>query len=406
MSKTKVNEKTFFELYEGLSPKFKNPIDSFAEFLVARNEDHKTILRHKLNLARFLTYVDRKDFTFETATREDIVKAFEKINSSDLGEDVKRRLALTIKKYYKHLLGNDETYPSQVSWIKTTVDRRNEKLPEDMLTQQEVIKLINSAPQPRNKAIISLLWDTGIRAGELLNMKVKDAVLDHNPAYIVVSGKTGARRIPIIFSVPYLSAYLNTRPDRKPDEPLWTAILPKSVKRKVLPIDSFVLRKMLQQTTDRAQINKHVHPHLFRHSRATYYANKLTDQQLKAFFGWTKNSGMAATYIHMSGRDLDNAVLKANGKVVEEEQAAPTEKICPNCKHINPVSANFCEKCGLSLNEQEAVRLIQQKEDDKKVALEALTEIIKDPKIKDELIKHLFVELKSKKKWKDAENKS
>lgn len=42
-------------------------------------------------------------------------------------------------------------------------------------------------------------------------------------------------------------------------------------------------------------------------------ANYLTEAQMNDYFGWVQGSGMPSVYVHLSGRDVDDAILKANG---------------------------------------------------------------------------------------------
>ena len=51
------------------------------------------------------------------------------------------------------------------------------------------------------------------------------------------------------------------------------------------PLDYIHIRKLLSDLKERAKLEKKLYAHLFRHSRATYYANTLTEQQAKMFFG-------------------------------------------------------------------------------------------------------------------------
>jgi hypothetical protein len=44
-------------------------------------------------------------------------------------------------------------------------------------------------------------------------------------------------------------------------------------------------------------------------------ANYLTEAQMNAYFGWVQGSGMPSVYVHLSGRDIDDAILKANGVI-------------------------------------------------------------------------------------------
>ena len=98
-------------------------------------------------------------------------------------------------------------------------------------------------------------------------------------------------------------------------------------------------------------MNKHVHPHLLRHSRATHLANILTEAQMREYFGWTKSSDMPEIYVHLSGRDVDDTLFKHYGIKVEaatEELLAP--KQCPWCQSVNSPSARFCQSCNSPLD--------------------------------------------------------
>ena len=77
----------------------------------------------------------------------------------------------------------------------------------------------------------------------------------------------------------------------------------------------------LKKIAKKAKIKKRIHPHLFRHSRCTYMANYLTEAQMNLYFGWIQGSDMPSVYVHLSGRDVDDAVLKANGITAKEETA-------------------------------------------------------------------------------------
>ena len=78
------------------------------------------------------------------------------------------------------------------------------------------------------------------------------------------------------------------------------------------------LVKVIKESFKGAGINKRVYPHLFRHSRATIMASHLTEFQMNQYFGWIQGSKMASTYVHLSGRDLDNALLEFNGMEVSK----------------------------------------------------------------------------------------
>ena len=104
-----------------------------------------------------------------------------------------------------------------------------------------------------------------------------------------------------------------------------------------------------------AGVKKRVNPHNFRHSRETYLANFLTEAQMKEFFGWTQDSKMAGVYVHMSGRNVDNALLKIYGIKNDEEKRESIfkPKECPRCQKVNQATNKFCSRCGMRHDEQQ-----------------------------------------------------
>ncbi len=75
-----------------------------------------------------------------------------------------------------------------------------------------------------------------------------------------------------------------------------------------------------KRIAEKAGIKKRIHPHLFRHSRSTHLAKHLTEAQMKQYLGWVQGSDMAAIYVHLSGRDVDDALLRCTGYSQSETQ--------------------------------------------------------------------------------------
>jgi hypothetical protein len=79
----------------------------------------------------------------------------------------------------------------------------------------------------------------------------------------------------------------------------------------------------------------------------------LSEAQMKEFFGWTQSSNMASVYVHLSGRDVDSALLKTYGIKTyngEEEQEKFRTKKCMRCEEVNPPTNSYCSKCSLPLD--------------------------------------------------------
>ena len=203
-----------------------------------------------------------------------------------------------MKAFYRWLYNSDE-FPSVVKWIKVDSDTLR-KLPEDMLSEEEIKFLIQNCKNLRDSTVIALLWDTGMRIGEFLGLRIKDITLAKTISYVKVYGKTGGRQVPLTFS--------NFRGNARPEDPLFTTLEHNTVSN--TPMDYPHVSKLLHDLKERTNFPKRLYPHLFRHSRATHYANFLTEAQAKVFFGWAGASAMMARYVHLGGRDIDNAVFR------------------------------------------------------------------------------------------------
>lgn len=88
-------------------------------------------------------------------------------------------------------------------------------------------------------------------------------------------------------------------------------------------------------------------------------ASKVTETPLEAQMGRVHGSKRTKTYVHLSGRDQDNAILKAYGIELNEEYPIETDRPnhCPICNEPNGKNARFCWNCGMILDK----KLIERK---------------------------------------------
>jgi integrase/ribosomal protein L40E len=268
-------------------------------------------------------------------------------------EWTKQSFRITLKKFIQWIKGyewNSKEYPKSVKWLKSSVNK-SKKLPEDLLTKEEVRTLIGGTTCMRDRALISVLYESGCRIGELLSLKIKHVEFDDYGGILIVNGKTGSRRIRIVSSVPDLSTWLDMHPNKDNREsPLWICIGSTNHGKE---LGYRATTKMLSEVAEDVGVEKAVNPHAFRHARATHLASELKEAQMKEYFGWTQASKMASTYVHLSGRDIDNAILKMHGIKQEEDEEKNGEikvKECRFCHERNSFDSKYCRSCGKSLD--------------------------------------------------------
>ena len=302
----------------------------------------------------FMTFGRYVKKSFEDVSREDVERFFEWMKESGYSESTISSTKWRLKRFYKWLLGEDERYPEQVSWLRP--NNVKNRLPREILSIEEVKAMANAAENIRDKALVLTLYESGLRAGEFLDLKIRDVEIDQYGVILRVSGKTGDRRIRIISAAPALLEWLNHHP-RKGDPEARVFGRSPDYRR----MSYVALRKILRKLGEKAGIRKNIHPHLFRHSRATHLARHLTESQLNQFFGWSQGSRMAQIYVHLSGRDLDPALLRLAGLKSEAEEAEGSRfaiRRCPRCGELNPPNEETCKRCGMILDLEKANQLL------------------------------------------------
>ena len=354
----------------------KRLLVEFSDYCIAEGLAIPTIVKHLFGLQSVARWATKN---LDKTNKKDIIEIVGKLERSKYSSEVKHAIKVSIKKFYKWLNGGED-YPEKVKWIKSA-QKSKHRLPEELLTEEDIEKMINAAEHPRDKALISLLYESGCRIGELMSLRMKHISFDEYGAKIIVDGKTGMRRIRIITSVPLLSVWLENHPKRgDPDAPLWIGI---GSKRKNERIYYKNVHAIIKKLARRSGIKKRVHPHIFRHSRATHLANHFTEAQMNQYFGWVQGSDMPSTYVHLSGRDIDGAILKMHGLEKENEikKEIFSPKKCHRCEKMNPPSGKFCLRCGVPLDLETVMKVEEKRNEMDNIMTLLMKDLLKDPEI-------------------------
>ncbi|MBR9706215.1 tyrosine-type recombinase/integrase [Candidatus Pacearchaeota archaeon] len=326
--------------------------------MLANNIKVNTRINYIYTLRTFFSIVDKKNL--KDITRGDVETWVRHINEkyAPQTQDV---FKISIKKFFQWVYGMDEGYPEPVKWLKR---KRESNLPNEILTTQDVLNLIKAANTDRDRALIHVLYESAGRASEILDLKIKDVILDDYGASITVNGKTGMRRLRLIDSVPAITAWLNSHPLRdNPNAPLWHVHGYKKHSTGGLSYSS--LESQLKTIKKRSDVKKPVNPHNFRHSRLTELAREgFIESELRIIAGWTPGSNMPAVYLHISGADIDKKMLSKAGILADDEEMKSDDVLrpikCPRCKQKNPAGSKFCN-CGMVLDSRAALNVEEAK---------------------------------------------
>lgn len=344
---------------EAIDPRNKELLRDYARDQRLNGLTDATVVRN-LSRMKVLAETDRAE-PFDKMDKDDLKDLVEWVQRQDYTAETIYTYKNVIRSFWKWMNPTDDgDAPDTVSWIKMNPPNENGKLPKDLLTKEDIKAQIEAAYNDRDKALIAMLYETGARIGELIDLTVGDIEDRENGKKVVIEGKTGARRLPLVESVPHLNDWLNKHPDPKKDAPLWCKIQQGG------PDDALEYRyirdKILKKTMDKAGIEKPSNPHHYRHSRASYLANRLKEAQLCEWFGWVQGSDVPAKYVHLSGRDIDNAYDTLFGLHEPEEDEEKSVRQCWRCEDLNRAGARFCDGCGAPLDAETTVEVEEAEE--------------------------------------------
>jgi integrase/recombinase XerD len=139
------------------------------------------------------------------------------------------------------------------------------RLAERILSEADLHRILSLEPEPRNRAVLTLLYASGVRVSELCGLCWRDLQASGESGQITVFGKGGVTRaVPLPVSV--WSLVIDLRQDASPDDPVFRSRKAKNGGR-LRPLAVF---RIVRRAAERAGIELPVSPHWFRHAHASH----------------------------------------------------------------------------------------------------------------------------------------
>ena len=278
--------------------------DLIVEFLryllIDKGYSENTIESYKRDLDKFLEY--NKNTSIDNISNEDLKKYIKYLNDNGLNEKSIARNISSLKSFYKFLVISK--YISSNTSDSLYLPKIKKSLPST-LTEEEVfslldIELIDNFSY-RNKAMLELLYASGLRVSELVNLKLQD--VDFSQDIIRTFGKGSKERIIPIgdYAKEYLEKYIyeyrGSMLKKESSEYIFLNNHGKQMTRQ-----GFF--KIIKKIAKEKGINKELSPHTLRHSFAShllkYGADLRTIQELLG------HSDISTTqiYTHITNEEL------------------------------------------------------------------------------------------------------
>jgi len=239
-----------------------------------------TVRNYSFFVEKFLKKINKP----ATELNEDDAKAYLGELFDSKSKNTIMLASASLKFFFIEILGKE--------FSKVKIPKKERKLPE-VLTKEEVRKLIDSADNIKSRLIISLLYSSGLRVSELVNLKIEDLNLQDKTGW-VRKGKGNKDRLFSISSA--LADELKEYQARKAED--------KYVFSKDKPLTTRNIQKIIKGTRIRSSINKKITPHTLRHSFATHLLEQGTDIRMIQVLLGHSSLNTTQLYTHISSNEL------------------------------------------------------------------------------------------------------
>lgn len=288
-------------------------IQDFIEYLNSRQVSKNTLLSYERDINQLSSYLKGLDKKMFEATEEDLQGYIVYMTTIGKSSATISRCVASMKAFYRYLLKNKLV---EENIAEKLLAPKVEKKELSILSVGEVEKLLEQPSNAdlkgqRDKAMLEVLYATGIRVTELISLTIND--VNVNAGHIKVKKKNKERIIPVSnTSLRFLKDYVeNVRP-----------LLIKTEEEESLFINANGQKmtrqgfwKILKQYKDQAKIEKELTPHTIRHSFAVHMLQN--GAELKSVQELLGHTDVASTmmYTHVADMKIRDEYLNAHPRV-------------------------------------------------------------------------------------------
>lgn len=279
--------------------------EDFIDYLkVTKKMSQNTVEAYRRDISAYERFLEMRGKTLEDATNTDVVAYLMDLKTEGKSRSTVNRKLASLRIFYKYMIQSKRITEDPTEEIKSPKIARKDI---DYLSYEDVLKLLeepdNSIKGKRDRALFEVLYATGVRVSEIIEMRLRDVNL--RMGFVSCSGTHGRARI-VPMGVPAreaLTDYIeharsimlkNDDPD-DPDSMLFVNYLGEPMTRQGF-------WKILKQYADKAGIEEKLTPQTLRNSFAMHMVQNGIDikslQELmghedisatQVYFGETKN---------------------------------------------------------------------------------------------------------------------
>ena len=287
------------------SNKEDSNLRSFLNYLlVDKGLSNNTAKAYEADISSFFQWLDNEDLKYKNLQEDHINQYISFLFQRKMRSSSVNRKISSIKSFYIFLVKRNFVKNSPLNDLVTP--KQEKYLPESM-SEAEVDKLLNSPDvsnkiENRDKAMIEMLYATGMRISELVNLKITD--VDMKRCVVKVFGKGSKERL-----VPFgetaldsLKSYLNDR-EQSSSKEIFLSNRGKKMTRVAFwqRVKVYLIRENLKNS---------ISPHTLRHAFATHLLNRGADLRSVQLLLGHSDLSTTQIYTHIAKQRLSDVLKK------------------------------------------------------------------------------------------------
>lgn len=271
-----------------------------------------------------------------------------------------------LRQSMKHFLtdGLDREWAGDITVGKP---KRTHVTEGDVFTREETQAIFDACTDTQEQALVALLLATGQRIGAVHSLRLGDVefrgvgettlgFVTIRPEVIGTKGMAGER--PLTWATPYVKNWVGAHPRQGDDDaPLFCAKQSGENRHGAFErgehVERRTLYRWLKAIGRRAEVDKPMNPHTFRHTAITrMYYDDVPEKHIKWMVGWGKDSSQFDRYVHLRDEEMMEGFLADYGYEEDVPDVGKALDNCPGCHTPLHDWANpqACPGCGLPLS--------------------------------------------------------
>ena len=281
-------------------------LESFFNYLfVEKGLSHNTVIAYETDIIAFLFWSKKyKNLKYIDLKEDQVNEYIAYLFKSGLKSSSVNRKISSLKALYLYLTKKNKIDISPITQIVTP---KQEKYLPTSMSEDEVEKLLNSPDtskriEKRDKAMIEMLYATGMRISELTNLKVID--IDTQRSVVKVLGKGSKERL-IPFgesALESLSDYLSDRGESNSKEVF--------LSNRGTKLNRVSFWKRIKIYRSRENLKESISPHTLRHAFATHLLNRGADLRSVQLLLGHSDLSTTQIYTHIAKQRLGEVLKK------------------------------------------------------------------------------------------------